>query len=192
TATRKKVAPQTHATEIIFSNGGQHFEALLNDINNAKTQIDLETYIFQNDILGKRIATSLREAAKRGVKVRVLVDGAGCPLWSATLARSLEKVGVQTRVFHPFPWQLWNWSRSVIKAPLLLKWIYLLLKINFRNHRKVCIIDNHITYVGSVNISKCHLDKDHGGDNWRDTSVRLSSIDLTELSSAFEDAWEHR
>lgn len=65
-------------------------------------------------------------------------------------------------------------------------------KINFRNHRKVCIIDKEIAYIGSLNISKYHLSPEEGGDGWRDTSVRLTGTDLKELIKAFNVAWYHR
>ncbi|WP_425319515.1 phospholipase D-like domain-containing protein [Candidatus Coxiella mudrowiae] len=178
--------------ETVFTEGQKHFDALLSDIAKAKHSIDLETYLFHNDTLGKRIALELAEAAKRGVKVRVMVDGAGSPLWSTNFARFLEEAGVKTKVFHPFPWQLWDWSRSIVKLPSLIKWIYLILKINFRNHRKVCIIDKEIAYIGSLNISKYHLSPEEGGDGWRDTSVRLTGTDLKELIKAFNVAWYHR
>ena len=178
--------------ETVFTDGQKHFNSLLADIANAKYSIDLETYMFHNDPLGRRVAIQLSEAARRGVKVRVMVDGAGSPLWSANFAYFLEEAGVKTKVFHPFPWQLWNWSRSVVKLPFLLKWIYLILKINFRNHRKVCIIDEKIAYIGSLNICKHHLSKAENGDAWRDTSVRISGIYLPELNKAFEAAWYHR
>ncbi len=178
--------------EQIFVSGSHHFEALLSDIAKAKHSIDLETYLFHYDHLGIRVATALSEAAKRGVKVRVMVDGAGSPYWTTNFARLLESSGVSTKVFHPFPWQLWNWSRSVVKLPLMLKWIYFLLKANFRNHRKVCIIDDNIAYIGSLNISKCHLAQSEGGDGWRDTSARLEAMDLTEFNKAFDAAWNHR
>lgn len=178
--------------EHIFSNGENHFTTLLDDMAHAKESIDLETYAFHNDHLGQKIAEALATAAKRGVNVRVMVDGCGSPLWSTSFAKTLERAGAITKVFHPFPWQLWNWSRSVVKLPLLLKWIYLVLKINFRNHRKVCVIDKKIAYIGSLNISKHHLATSKGGDNWRDLSVRLSGIDISELYNAFNAAWDHR
>lgn len=183
-------AEQNAPVETIFADGRSHFHSLMQDIAKATSSIEVETYIFHKDHLGSAIADSLAAASRRGVKVRVLVDGAGTPFWS--FARRLEAAGVVTRVFHPFPWQLWHWSRSHVKAPFLVKWIYLLLKVNYRNHRKVCIIDQKIAYVGSMNISKCHLDQACGGDNWRDISVRLSNTDLSALSKAFECAWDHR
>ncbi|MCB1827143.1 MAG: cardiolipin synthase B, partial [Coxiellaceae bacterium] len=153
---------------------------------------ELETFIFDKDHLGDRIVDALEKTAARGVHVRILVDGAGSPLWTTNYAKRLEKAGAKTRVFHPFPWQLWNWSRSVVKLPWMIKLIYLLLKSNSRNHRKVCIIDDTHAYVGSVNISKCHLSKKEGGDDWRDTAVRLSGANLNPLIDAFNAAWTHR
>lgn len=178
--------------ETIYGNGSDHFNALINDILNAKNSIDLETFIFEKDLLGDRIVTALKHVAKQGVHVRILVDGAGSPLWTTNYAKKLEKAGVKTRVFHPFPWQFWNWSRSVIKLPWIIKAIYLFLKSNSRNHRKVCIIDEKVAYIGSANISKCHLMRQEGGDEWRDTSVRISKTDLKDLINAFNAAWMHR
>src|SRR3990167_10420104 len=130
--------------EIVFDCGSDYFHALIHDIHLAKHTIDIETYIFSRDDVGKRVVNALCDAANRGVTVRVLVDGAGSPYWSATFARALEKSGVKTKVFHPMPWQLWNWSRSVTKTPFLFKGIHLFFTANSRNHRKICLIDNKI------------------------------------------------
>lgn len=178
--------------EEVLATGARHFDSLIQDIKNAKDSVDLETYLFESDLLGVRVADALEEAATSGVAVRVMVDGAGSPYWTTSFARKLERAGVKTKVFHPFPWHLWNWSRAVVKLPLVLKWIYFFLKANFRNHRKVCLIDNRVAYIGSFNISLCHLEHEAGGDGWRDISVRLEDIDLAELYKAFDCAWDHR
>lgn len=178
--------------ETVFFNGSEHFNALINDINNATTSIDLETYIFQRDKLGDRIVDALIAAAHRGVQIRLLVDGAGTPYWAGGYARKLERAGIQTRVFHPFPWQFWNWSRSVVKLPFILKGLYLCLTVNLRNHRKVCIVDHTITYIGSTNITISHLPKADGGNGWRDTTVRITNINTNTLETAFESAWSQR
>lgn len=185
---RKESPPE----EIIFSDGKTHFDQLIVDIEQAKLSIDLETYIFQKDFVGDAITQALCHAAARHVNVRVLVDGAGSPLWATSYANLIEKAGGEARIYHPFPWQLWNYGRAVIKWPFLLKWIYLLLKANKRNHRKVCLIDQSIAYIGSMNISKDHLPRHQGGNSWRDTSIRLGHTDLTPLSKAFDNAWSHR
>src|SRR3990167_4786221 len=187
-----KISLHWQSEEHVFGNGSNYFQALIEDINQAEQSIDLETYIFDRDVLGKRIADALCRAAERGVVVRVLVDGAGSPLWSATLARTLEKSCVKTKVFHPFPWQLWSWSRTIAIKPALFKAVYLFFKANSRNHRKTCLIDQKIGYIGSINITQCHLTREEGGKNWRDTAVRLNNVNLSELSKAFEIAWSHR
>lgn len=178
--------------ETIFNSADLYFNALLKDIQQAQKCIDLETYIFDSDALGTKISKALIAAKQRGVKVRVLVDGAGTRSWGTGLGKTLEKAGVETRVFHPFPWHLWSLSRSYIKVPFLLKWIYLLLKINSRNHRKVCLIDQKIAYIGSFNITQKHLKKSEGGGGWRDTAVKLTQEDFTQLSEAFDIAWNHQ
>lgn len=182
---------QTEYHEAIFVDGSEFFGSLLKDINTAQHSIDMETYIFKGDKLGDQIAEALIAAAKRQVKIRLLVDGAGSPVWGGSLTRRLERAGIDTRIFHPFPWRVWHWSRSVIRLPLLLKVIYLLLKINSRNHRKVCMIDHKIAYIGSLNVSKCHLKHEDGGQGWRDTGVRLENADLSDLLMAFQASWNH-
>ncbi|PHQ80743.1 MAG: cardiolipin synthase B [Coxiella sp. (in: Bacteria)] len=169
-----------------------HFTAMITDIGQATSYIMLETYIYQKDIIGEKIMGALCAAAHRGVTVRILVDGAGSPLWATNYASKLEAAGGEARIYHPFPWQLWNYSRSIIKLPFLLKWVYLLLKANKRNHRKVCIIDNSIAYIGSMNITKDHISNEAGGNNWRDTSVRVKYQNLDTLTHAFDNAWNHR
>lgn len=183
------ITRQAEHKEQIFFNGDDYFASLIGDIARAQKSIDIETYIFEMDALGKRIMQSLLVAAQRGIKVRVMVDGAGAPQWGGGLVRSLEKAGGQTRIFHPFPWRLWQWSRSFVRVPLMLKAIYLLLKINSRNHRKVCIIDKKIAYVGSFNVTHNHLAQE--GDGWRDTGIRLEDVNLDDLRKAFNTAWDN-
>lgn len=164
---------------------------MLHDIHNAQHFIHIEMYIFHTDFLGDRITEALIAAAQRGVEVRILVDGAGNPVWGGQMTKRMERAGIATRIFHPFPWRLWQWSRSYVHLPKLLKAIYLLLKINSRNHRKVVLIDKKIVYIGSYNVSKCHLLKDDGGDGWRDTGVKIVSEDTADLQQALDAAWNH-
>ncbi len=179
------------APEIIFLQNEKYFDALLRDIDQAKMQIDLETYIFEGDALGLQVLDSLIAAANRGVKVRILVDGAGTGVWSADLERKLEAAGIETRVYHPFPWRFWQWRRAIVRLPFLRKILFFIYMMNKRNHRKVCVIDGDIVYIGSANISQCHLSVQQGGKGWRDTVVRLRSVDITDLNEAFEAAWNH-
>ncbi len=181
----------TTVEETLFDNGTDFFSYLLHDIQYAKISIDLETYTFNKHHIGTKIGEALIEASQRGVRVRLLVDGAGTPRWGGRFTKRLEKSGIKTRIFHPLPWGLWQWSRSMVRLPSVIKIIYLLLKINTRNHRKTCIIDKKIAYIGSLNIDYCHLKQEQGGKGWRDTAVRLQKIDLRPLQQAFEAAWSY-
>lgn len=180
------------AQEQLFNDSKDYFDHVLADIQAAKESVSLETYVFSNDIVGKKVAHALIDAAHRGVCVRVLVDGAGTPTAWRRLAKLLEKNKVQTKVFHPFPWQIWNWSRSVTRLPKLMKVLYLFLKVNSRNHRKIILIDDRIAYVGSLNVTRHHLSVSDGGQGWRDTAVRFTGVDLSPLSNAFIHAWTHK
>lgn len=177
---------QPNPPEQIFFEGTSFFTALLNDIARAQKSIDLETYIFAFDNLGRKIIQALSEAASRQVQVRLLADGAGTHAWDSKTLKTFEDLGGQARIFHPFPWKIWQWSHGIVKKPALLKAIYLLLKINSRNHRKVCVIDNKIAYVGSFNICDDHLD-----NHRRDAGVRLKHVDFTDLTRAFDATWNH-
>jgi len=178
-----------HKEQLFFS-GRDYFTSLLNSINEATHRIDLETYIFQEDHLGKTIAEALTNAAKRKVKVRLLVDGAGTPNWNRIIAEQLKQNGVQNRVFHPLPWRSWQWSLSKINTPFLQKFLYLFFHINSRNHRKTCIIDNKAVYIGSFNIRGNYFDSPEQ-EIWRDTGVCLQNIDFTSINEAFLSAWHH-
>lgn len=65
------------------------------------------------------------------------------------------------------------------------------MRFNSRNHRKLVVLDENIVYVSSANICYCHLKKEEGGLNWRDTSVRLENVDTSNLQAAFSRAWNH-
>lgn len=93
-----------HYHETVYTDGTSYFAALTEAINHAKQSITLETYIFCNDSIGISIAQALARAAKRHVKIRVLVDGAGSfVMWSGNIKKILEDANIETRVFHPFP-----------------------------------------------------------------------------------------
>lgn len=177
--------------EIVFVKGDLYFQALFADIAQAKQTIDLEIYMFANDTLGQKIAQLLVAAAQRGVAIRILVDGAGTVGWNAELYNLLHSVGIKTRVFNPFPWRIWQWRHSISRVPFMFKLFYYIASINKRNHRKVWVIDKKIVYLGSANISSCHLSSEQEGGNWRDTVVKLMHVDTTELTEAFNSAWDH-
>ncbi len=153
--------------EQIFTNGDLFFARFEKDLDHARSTIELETYIFQLDPLGRRIIQKLKSAAERGVIVRVLVDGVGTLGYAQDLMSELRENQVQAKIFHPLPWRL-----------------------NRRNHRKVCIIDGRIAFLGGMNISECHLKCYSGPQAWRDTAVRVVGSSAQILTTAFERSWE--
>lgn len=175
--------------EIIYKNE-TYFTALLADIHSAKYTIDIEVYIFENDRAGNMLAEALCAAAKRGVKIRVLVDGFGTQIWGNELTKKMENVGILTRVYHPLPWIFKHWPyANHLAKPFFAKLFFLLSKINSRNHRKVTIIDQNIIYIGSANITDHLLNTDDKQNIWRETSIKLIGAKTDELQYAFEKAW---
>lgn len=186
----KETMPHDYKEIILIDDA--YFTSLITDIQKANNTIDLETYIFKNDEIGKKVALALCDAAERGVRVRLLVDGIGTFTWGNKLLPEFEKAGVLTRVFHPLPWFFSYWHPTKKNTnSFTAKILYLLSKMNTRNHRKVCIIDKHIVYIGSANITQYYFTYQHSENSWRETSVKLVGAKIDDLSYAFEKAWGH-
>jgi cardiolipin synthase A/B len=175
--------------ETVISDGSQYFNSLLEDLAQATISIDLETYIFNPDVVGLRVVDQLRAAGRRGVRVRLMLDGAGSADWNSSTTEQLRQADVQVRIFRPFPWNIRQWERALPNLSWLAKFRRLLTIMSRRNHRKLCLIDGRVAWVGSFNISKSHFPKAQGGEGWRDTAVRLEGFDLDELQHAFDSAW---
>jgi cardiolipin synthase len=175
--------------ETVFSDGSQYFTSLLQDIAAASTSIDLETYIFDLDSVGRRVVDQLLAAGRRGVRVRLMLDGAGSSDWNSFATEQLRQADVQVRIFRPLPWNIRQWEWALPHLPWLTKFQHLLASMSRRNHRKICLIDGYLAWAGSFNISKYHLPKAQGGEGWRDTAVRLEGFNLDELQHAFDSAW---
>jgi cardiolipin synthase len=167
--------------ELVFHEGDRYFASLRKAIDEAKKTVDLETYIFDRDEVGERLLDHLARAARRGVRVRLLLDGFGCSQWSHAEAEALRERGIQTRFYHPLPWQT---DRE------RLAWLRIrLARLNRRNHRKTCVVDSHVAYLGGMNVSARHSIEHAGSEAWRDTSVRIAGGHARGLSLAFEAAW---
>src|SRR3990167_8935917 len=174
--------------EIILTDES-YFTSLISDINKAEKSIDLETYIFSDDEIGQEVAHVLCAAAKRKVNVRVLVDGIGSLTWNYEMIQQMETAGITVRIFHPFPFIISHWKHLAHpSSSILIKIFDLLSKVNSRNHRKTCIIDHKIVYIGSANITKGFI-RQSNFTRWRDTGVKLVGIDISDLQYVFEKAF---
>lgn len=181
-------------SEDVLFDGDSYFESLFSEWSRATRTIDFETYIFDDDRIGSEVVHNLQKAAGRGVRVRLLVDGIGASGWWQTRGVELQKNGIEVRVYHPLLiTQLWRRlmiDLGFIQPERKPKRSLVLRRLNRRNHRKVSVIDGQIGYVGSINVSECHLRRYFGEKSWRDTCVRLEGPGTTELQNAFEHAWQ--
>lgn len=176
--------------ETVFHDGDRFFEALLQEIGRARANVDLETYIFDRDELGDRVLSALGAAARRGIRVRLLLDGVGSASWTLRDLKKARSQGVDVRVFHPLPWQ--NPKFEFFRSLAPQRWLLSLGKLNRRNHRKTCIIDDRIAFLGGMNVSARHLNRSPDLPGWRDTSARVLGDDVRLLSQAFEEAWSRK
>lgn len=179
-------------SECLFDQGDDFFDALLLALENAHTSIDLEVYIFELDLLGLRILDALINAHQRGVKVRLLIDGIGSYNSSQAIFAKLSRHSIEVRVYHPLPWQVNHYSRSIRQGRMIDKALHFLKHMNRRDHRKLCIIDNRQLWTGSLNISRVHLSRKSGGHGWRDYGVCLEGEQVDELSDSFDAIWYAR
>lgn len=174
--------------EEVFASSDEFFSELLAEIKQAKHSIDLEVYIFALDRLGQSVLEALKEAASRGLQVRVMVDGVGSPAWNIALLKQLEQFNVNARIYKPYPWIKLG-LRFFPKVLNLWRLGTLFRKLNRRDHRKVCVIDGSVAWVGSMNVYEKLLRTYAGDKAWRETGVRVKGESVQVLSFAFERAW---
>lgn len=156
----------------LFSNGEQAYPAMLEQIENAKHSIALASYIFASDNIGRRFATALIGARKRGVDVRVLVDGIGSGYFRAPIVEQLRDGGVNVEQF------LHQW------APWAMTYI------NLRNHKKLLIVDGKIGFTGGMNISDDNLGVAGEKLKIKDIQAQIMGPAVAQLLQTFERDWE--
>ena len=154
----------------IFHNGTDKFESLLRDIAGARRFIHIQYYIFDDDNLGNRIKDALIARAKEGVKVRIIYDHIGSLSVSRRFFREMRQAGIEAYPFF-----------RVAFPPFATR-------INWRNHRKLCVIDGAIGYIGGMNIADRYV---NGGKfkRWRDTHMRITGPGVTALHYSFAVDW---
>lgn len=162
---------QDNNVEIYF-NGDEKFEALLDSLNKAERYIHMQYYIFKNDHLGNKIIDTLVEKAEEGVEVRLLIDGMGGRSLRKRTKDRLINAGGKVAVFLP---------------PFVP---FLSIRINYRNHRKICVIDGKEAYLGGFNIGNEYLGLSKKFGNWRDTHIRVKGSAVSSLQWRFYLDWK--
>lgn len=171
----------------VFIDGRDKFEALKRDLREARSSILLQYYIFADDTLGNEIADILVERARAGVMVKVIYDHVGSFSASGSFFRRMREAGIDT---HPF---------FRVTFPQFAN------RINWRNHRKMVIIDGRIGYIGGMNIADRYLGMPPRGLNkrreskrraeggfWRDTHFRVTGDVVESLAYSFAIDWNFK
>ena len=169
---RNNDAILTQENEVeIFNDGQAKFDQLIKDLIAAEDHIHIQYYIYRDDNLGRKIADVLKLKAKEGVSVRFLYDDFGSRKLSPQFIWELKKAGVIVEAFFP----------SLIPK--------INFKINYRNHRKVVVIDGKIGYIGGFNVGDEYLGKVKKYGYWRDTHLRIVGESVRSIQTRFILDW---
>lgn len=155
----------------IYKDGVEKFDALKRELQNASHHIHLEYYIVKNDEIGNEIKDILIEKSKEGIQVRFIIDRVGSIKLPASYIDELKAAGVDIVQY------------SYFLAPLLRK---INTQINYRNHRKIAIIDGKVGFIGGINIGDEYLGKSKFG-YWRDTHIMVKGDFVLGLQAVFLD-----
>jgi len=156
----------------LLNSGTEYFPALIKAIDEARHEVHLESYIFEDDATGRAVADALSRAAQRGVTVRVLVDGFGARDFADRLLPELLAAGVQALVYRP------DIARFQLRRHRLR-----------RLHRKLVAVDGEIAFVGGINVID-DLNTPHQVPPRYDYAVRIEGPLLTPIQQALHRLWE--
>lgn len=157
---------------VMFTDGRDMFARMKEDMRAARTHIHLLYYIFRNDSLGREILAILTEKARSGVDVRIIYDSLGSLLSSGRMFKELRAAGGQVTAFSPLVFSISSH-----------------LRLNYRNHRKITVIDGAVGYLGGMNIGREYLGEKPGLTPWRDTHLRLTGSSVSFLQERFLLDW---
>ncbi|WP_066317405.1 cardiolipin synthase [Bacillus sp. FJAT-29814] len=155
----------------VLTNGEETFRHIIEELNRARHHIHMEYYIVRHDQIGEEIKNVLIEKAGQGVKVRFMYDAVGSWQLSKAYINDLKNAGIETVCFGP------------VKLPFLNN------KFNFRNHRKIIVIDGNIGFVGGLNIGDEYLGRNKDIGFWRDTHLLLRGEAVRTLQLIFLQDW---
>jgi cardiolipin synthase len=150
----------------VLTNGDQVFPAMLGAIRGAKRRISFETYIYDTGAIASQFTAALEEAARRGVRVSVVVDAVGASAMEDAHVERLTAAGCRVAKFNPLNW-------------------YYLEEVNYRTHRKILVVDGEIGFSGGVGVADHWMGNAQDAAHWRDTHVRMRGPIVRLLEAAF-------
>lgn len=154
----------------IYTDGYGFFPALLAAIRNATSHIHIDIYIFADDALGRLVSDSLIDKARQGVEVRVIYDDVGCWNVSRHFFERMREEGIEVCPFLP------------VRFPSFTS------KVNYRNHRKIIVVDGKVGFIGGMNIAQRYV-KGVEGRPWRDTMTKITGSAVYSLQREFLVDW---
>lgn len=154
----------------IFTDGYEFVSTLLYNIGQAQDHIHLDTYIIEDDPLGNLVADVLIDKARQGVEVRLLYDDVGCWRVKDRFFNRMKAAGIQVYAFMP------------VRFPAFTG------KVNYRNHRKLCVIDGKVGFIGGMNIALRYV-KGTARQTWRDTHLCIRGGAVYAIQRAFLVDW---
>lgn len=155
----------------LLINGEEKFPELLQAIKEAKHHIHVEYYIYEYDKIGSELIELLILKAKEGVKVKMIYDDFGCPTIKRNTEKRMQAAGVEIFPFHK------------------IHFYFVANRINYRNHRKIVIIDGCTAFTGGINVSDKYINNDTKKLFWRDTHVRIDGPAVYYLQYLFFADW---
>lgn len=155
----------------ILVNGEEKFKLLLKDLKAAQSHIHMEYFIFVDDEMGRQVIDIICKKAKEGVDVRLIYDDVGSSI-ATKVKRKLSESGVEHHAFMPVIFTRFTG------------------KFNYRDHRKIVVIDGSVGYVGGINIEKKYDNTYNNKVFWRDTHLRLEGDAVGSLQSTFLLNWD--
>lgn len=155
----------------LLLNGESKFPDVLESLKNAKHHIHIEYYIYEDDEIGKAIGKVLKQKAAEGVEVRFIYDDFGSKSMKKSFIKDLESSGVEVFPFYK------------------IKLLFFANRINYRNHRKIIVIDGKTGYVGGINISERYANPNSRNLYWRDTHLKISGSAVLSLQRVFMSDW---
>jgi len=153
-----------------YTDGRSKIEALLREIDAAKHHIHIQYYIFCDDTTGCRLRDALVAKARQGVEVRILYDDVGCSGVKKSFFEGMRREGIEAFAF------------LHVKFPLFTS------KVNYRNHRKIAVIDGCVGFIGGMNIADRYVRGTEWG-SWRDTHFRIEGSGAAGLQASFLSDW---
>src|SRR5512138_187907 len=154
----------------VLTDGDRASPAMLRAIDRAKKRVALETYIYEKGDVGTKFTDALEAAARRGVRVNIVLDSVGSKKMSDDDEKRLETAGAEIK-----------WVNPIVS--------FQIEEANYRTHRKALIVDGDVAFIGGMGIADQWLHDQEASPKWRDTMVEMHGPVVTDVEAAFNQNW---